>query len=210
MEIFIANLGNIAIIYSEMEHSQKSTPTQLGSKIRAIRKEKGLSLEQISAKSGVALATLSRMENGKGSGTFRTHQKVAEALGLTMPELYQGLDSAQDETVAIDSKSGEAEIFRYDEKASAVFLAKQIAGKQMLPQMILISEGGATSTEQYPLGTERWLFCLEGTVQVRVGEQSITLPSGGTLYFKASLAHQMKNTGAEAVKVISVTSPSVL
>lgn len=193
-----------------MEHSQSSAPTELGSKIRAIRKERGLSLEQLSAKSGVALATLSRMENGKGSGTFRTHRKVAEALGLTMPDLYQGLDSAQDETVAIDSKSGEAEIFRYDEKASAVFLAKQIAGKQMLPQMILILEDGATSAEQYPHGTERWLFCLEGTVQVRVGEQLVTLPAGGTLYFKASLTHQMKNTGAATAKVISVTSPSVL
>jgi transcriptional regulator with XRE-family HTH domain len=193
-----------------MKTPRESAPTELGSKVRAIRKECGLSLEQLSAKSGVALATLSRMENGKGSGTFRTHQKVAEALGLPLPDLYRGLDNNHEETVPIHSQSGEAEIFRYDEKASAVFLAKQIAGKQMLPQMILISEQGATSMEQYPLGTERWLFCLEGTVQVQVGEQSVTLPTGGTLYFKASLPHQMKNTGTAAAKVISVTSPSVL
>ena len=192
-----------------MENSSETT-TELGNRLRAIRKEQRLSLEQLAAKSGVALATLSRMENGKGSGTFKTHQKIAEALGLSLPKLYQGLDNMQEEPRVIDSKSNDAEIFRYDEKASAVFLAKQIAGKHMLPQMILISADGTTSLEQYPVGTERWLFCLEGAVDVEIGEQSVQLSSGGTLYFKGSLPHQMKNTGLVAAKVISVISPSVL
>ena len=64
---------------------------EFGRKIRTLRKEHGLSLEQLAAKSGVALATLSRIENGKGAGTFRTHQGIAVALGIELTEMYRDL-----------------------------------------------------------------------------------------------------------------------
>ncbi len=180
---------------------------QLGSRVRALRKERGLSLENLSAKSGVALATLSRMENGKGSGTFRTHQKLAEALGLSLSELYQNLQMEDAEAHLLEPRSEEAETFTYDEKASAILLAKQASTKQMLPQMIVLEPGGKTALEQYSLGTERWLFGLKGGVEVMVSSKSYKLLEGGTLYFKASLPHRIENRSHQAAKIISVTSP---
>ena len=135
---------------------------ELGFRIRSIRKENGLSLEELSDKSGVALATLSRIENGKGSGTFRTHRRIADALGLPITELYRGLQEPEEEAVVLGpSSSDEAETFTYDEKASAILLARQVTSKQMLPQLITLQAGGKTALEQYPSGTERWLFVLE-------------------------------------------------
>lgn len=182
----------------------------LGEKIRTIRKQRGLSLEQVSAKSGVALATLSRIENGKGSGTFRTHRKIAEAFGLPLTEFYRDLQSEEAEASVLATQSEEAESFTYDEKASAVFLARQLSGKQMLPQMIILQPGGRTALEEYLAGTERWLFGLEGTTRVQIGEKNYPLSSGESLYFKASLPHRFENTGGSEAKLISVTSPAIL
>lgn len=175
-----------------------------------LRKQQGLSLEQMAARSGVALATLSRLENGKGSGTFRTHQRIAEALGIRLTDMYRNLDEPEQEAVFIEPLTDEAEIFTYDEKASAILLTKQVSRKQMLPQLVVLEPGGKTSLEQYRKGTERWLFGLEGTTHVLVGERSYELPQGGTLYFKAVLPHQLQNNGSGTGKVISVTSPVVL
>ncbi len=172
-----------------------------------MRKERRLSLEQLAGKSGVALATLSRIENGKGSGTFRTHQKISEAFGLSLPDLYRDLRPQDQDAVLMDTEAEEAETFNYDEKASAVLLAKQLAGKQMLPQLILLQPGGKTTLEQYPAGTERWIFCLEGAVAAAVGPASYRISAGGTLYFKASLPHRFENADPAAAKLISVTSP---
>ncbi len=179
----------------------------LGSRLRSLRKERRLSLEQLSGKSGVALATLSRIENGKGSGTFRTHQKISEAFGLSLPEFYRDLRPQDQDTVLMEPGADETETFNYDEKASAILLAKQLPGKQMLPQMILLQTGGKTSLEQYPAGTERWVFCMEGAVAATVGSTSYRIAAGGTLYFKASLPHRFENTESAAAKLISVTSP---
>jgi uncharacterized cupin superfamily protein len=107
----------------------------------------------------------------------------------------------------MDTRADEVETFTYDEKASAVLLAKQLSGKQMLPQLIMLQPAGKTTLEQYPAGTERWVFCLEGEVSVAVGSASYRLAAEGTLYFKASLPHHFENTGQTAAKLLSVTSP---
>lgn len=179
----------------------------MGSRMRALRKQRQLSLEQLSAKSGVALATLSRIENGKGPGTFRTHQKLAEAFGLTLPDLYRNLEFEDSEPALLQSRS-EAEIFTYDEKATATLLARQSSTKQMFPQMLFLKPGGKTALEQYSAGTDRWFFGLEGSVAVTVGSKEYRLEAGGTLYFKASLPHRAENRSQRLAKVISVTSPA--
>ena len=175
-----------------------------------LRKQRGLSLEQVSAKSGVALATLSRLENGKGPGTFRTHRKIAEAFGLSLTDFYRDIQPQEQETSVLAAHSDDAESFTYDEKASAVFLARQLSRKQMLPQMIILQSGGRTALEEYPLGTERWVFALEGTIQIFIGEKTYPLSSGETLYFKASASHHFENSQKTEAKLISVTSPAVL
>ena len=182
-------------------------PAELGARIRSLRKERSLSLEEVSAKSGVALATLSRIENGKGSGTFRTHQRIADAFGLPLTELYRNLREQDREAHLLEAKSEEAETFTYDEKTSAILLAKQVSRKQMLPQMLILESGGKTTMEQYPPGTDRWIFGLEGSAEVTVGESAYRVSEGSTLYFRASLPHSFQNPGKQTAKLVSVTSP---
>ena len=182
----------------------------LGARIRMLRKEHGLSLEDLSGKSGVALATLSRIENGKGSGTFRTHQRIADALGLAITELYRNLQESEEEAILVQTEPEEAESFTYDEKASAILLTNQVANKQMLPQKIVLQPGAKTAPEQYRRGTERWIMGMEGTVEVTVRTRSYRIAPGSTLYFKASLAHQFHNASQAVAKIISVTSPAAL
>ena len=181
---------------------------ELGARIRAFRKERELSLEQLSQKSGVALATLSRLENGKGSGTFKTHQKIVEALEIPITDLYQDFEQPEEEAVVVESE--EAESFAYDDKASAIMLTTHVSSKRMLPQLLILQVGGKTVLEQYQKEAERWVFGLEGEMEVKVGEKSHLVSKGGTLYFKASLPHQFFNKGAATAKSILVTSPVVL
>lgn len=184
---------------------------QLGEHIRALRKEQGLSLEQLAEKSGVALATLSRLENGKHSGNFKTHQKIAEAMGLAVTDLYKGFDQPEQEATFLKQPGlKEAEAFTYNEKVSAIQLTSQIAGKKMFPQMLILQPGGKTSVEQYTRGTERWLLNLEGEIEVKVGDQNYRISKEGTLYFKASLPHQFLNPGKSTARCALVTTPVVL
>jgi len=164
----------------------------------------------LAKKSDVAVGSLSRIENSKGGGNFRTLEKVAEALKVSMAELYRGLEAPQKEADFMQPQAKDVQTFTYDEKSSAILLTSQVSKKNMLPQMIVLQPGGKTPKEQYPKGTERWLFCLEGEVDIKVGEENYRLSDGSTLYLDASVPHQFLNANGCVAKLISVTNPVVL
>ena len=182
----------------------------LGVRIRALRKERGLSLERLADKSDVAVGSLSRIENGKGGGNSRTIERVAEALKLSVAELYRGLETPPQQAALLEPAPKGAQTYTYDEKASAILLTTQVSKKNMLPQMIVLQPDGKTAKEQYPKGTERWIFGLEGEVEAKVGEQTYRISNGGTLYLDASVPHQFANANRHVAKLISVTNPVVL
>ena len=99
----------------------------LGVRIRALRKERGLSLERLADKSDVAVGSLSRIENGKGGGNSRTIERVAEALKVSMAELYRGLEALRQQAAVLDPAPKGAQTSTYDEKASAILLITQVS-----------------------------------------------------------------------------------
>jgi len=182
----------------------------LGERIRALRKERGLTLKDLAQRSGVAIGSLSRIERGKGSGNARTIEKIAEAFQIGVAELYRSVELPEERTTYLKPEPPSAQSFTYDEKATAILLTTQISKKRMLPQMIVLYPGGKTAKEQYPKGTERWLLGLEGEAEVEVGEARYRLSPGSTLYLDASLAHRLKNSDRRVAKIISVTHPAIL
>ncbi len=182
----------------------------VGERVRQLRKKQQLSLEELAQRSGLALATLSRLENGKQPGNFRTHQKIAEVLGVPVTDLYKGLEKTELQPTVVQEDSPEAERFTYEEKASAILLARQVSGRRILPQLLILQPQGKTAVEEYRPGTERWLYGLEGHMEVRVGRQRYRVGEGQALSFQASVEHQFRNVGRSVAKGILITSPVVL
>lgn len=56
-------------------------------RLKSIREEKGLTQQQLSDRSGVSVRTIQNYESGSYSPRFGIVDKLAEALGVTSPEL---------------------------------------------------------------------------------------------------------------------------
>ena len=181
----------------------------VGEIIHKKRKEKKMTLLELSEKSGVALATLSRMENGKMTGTLQSHIDICKALEITLPELYMDLPASK-KTLEVKTKKPVAEARMHDRKFSSEILVANAAAKKMMPALIKIEKGARTQGEENRSGVEKFIYILEGKVEVKIGEEIYNLGSGDTLYFDSSLAHQFKNTGAAEARLISVTCPPTL
>ena len=82
----------------------------LGQRIRTLRKAKGLTLVEISEKTGVAQATLSRIETGTMVGTVECHEKIAETLGIGLAELYSGVDKRYEQIARQDKDPAKSPI----------------------------------------------------------------------------------------------------
>ena len=62
--------------------------SDFGERLRALRKDRQMTLQQASKVTGVAQSTLSKMENNQLSPTFNLMQKLAVGLGIDMPQLF--------------------------------------------------------------------------------------------------------------------------
>ncbi len=178
----------------------------IGSKIRQLRQDVGLTLEELSKKSGIALATLSRIENEKMIGTLESHMKISKALGITLPQLYAGLEGDKKEAV-VQKETLRAEVFVHNKKSSSEMLTSKVLAKKMMPIMIKIQPNGATVKEESKLGTEKFIYMFDGEIEAVIGDEKFKLTKGDTLYFNASLSHQLKNIGNTEAKCICVSSP---
>lgn len=181
----------------------------IGNIIRRLRKERKMTLSELSERSGVALATLSRMEHGRMTGTLKSHMRICEALGITLPEFYRELSPAG-QAVQARTREDKPDIFVHDKKHSIEVLASRILNKKMMPILIKLEKSASTREERMKAGVERFIYVLEGKVEAAIGEEHYTLAKGDTLYFGSSLPHSFKNAGQSESRLVCVTCPPVI
>jgi len=94
----------------------------IGEKIHKLRKEKNMTLLELSEKSGVALATLSRMENGRMTGTVESHVNICKALDVSIADIYKDLPGSP-EKVEVQTREDGTEVFIHNKRASSEMLS---------------------------------------------------------------------------------------
>ena len=184
----------------------------VGERLRALRQARKMTLVSLAKVAGVDVATISRIETGKMSGTLESHIRLANALGSKLTELYAGIEeirAARAATVLPSTQRKDVYVHEAG-KSSITLLTSDIMQKQLMPVLVTVQAGGTTQREEAKVGTEKFLYVLEGTLEARVGDETHVLKRGSSLYLDAAVPHSFKNTGRTAAKFIAVVTPPVL
>ena len=181
----------------------------LGERIRSLRKSRHMTIMDVAKSTGIDQATLSRIENGKMTGTLDSHRRIAEVLGLRLPELYETV--MQQIAHAKDKKAlQKLETFSHSSGAVAELLTTASLQKKMMPVLLRLRTKGHTETEEYPVPTERFIYIVKGAVELRLGKESKNLKQNEGLYFNGSVPHQIWNRHKSESCLVSVITPSSL
>ena len=184
----------------------------IGDKLRSLRKSRKVTLVELAKSSGVDAATISRIETGRMTGTLESHVKLARGLGVKLTDLFLGIEEAQArKAVSVQGRGGRSEVYVYETgKSSMAMLTADVLQKKLMPALITIEPGGSTHKEENRVGTEKFLYVLEGELEAKVGQETHRLKRGSSLYFDSSLPHQLKNIGHKTIRCLSVVTPPVL
>ena len=112
-----------------------------------------------------------------------------------------GLHDGQQNAIIDFGNDKNTDVFTHSDEASFEILTKNIMNKKMMPTLVRIEEGGKTNKEQSQGGAEKFIFVLDGHVEINVNNQVFILHKYNTLYFDASLPHHFRNTGKGAAKI---------
>ena len=181
----------------------------IGKRLKELRKAQGMSLSELAEKSGVQIATLSRIEHLKMTGTLESHMNIARALGIDITHLYTDIIKDREKVDFQGSRSA-TDVFVHSDKSSYDILTSKVLSKKMMPILLKIEPGGKTNKEQNQIGAEKFIFVLDGKIEAAIGSETYALSKSNTLYFDASLEHHFINIGKSTAKVLCVATPVAL
>lgn len=181
---------------------------RLGTRLRDLRRHHGWTLRDLSARSGLAVSTLSKVERNQMSLTFDRVVQLAEGLGVGVAELFA--PNAPEPAVTARravSRPGEG-VLQTTSNYDYRYLCTDIAHKRMVP--ILARIRARSMVEFGPLvrhAGEEFIYVLEGEVEVHTEHYDVArLPPGGSIYLDSTMGHAyLAACGGEAL-VIAVCS----
>ena len=98
----------------------------IGNRLKQLRKDHDLTLDQLSKKTGVAKSTLSEIENGNADPHFRTVERITFGLGLSVQVLFNDAPSSSYLSRLVENMSNE-------DKTKLYQIARIMLGKELEP-----------------------------------------------------------------------------
>jgi transcriptional regulator with XRE-family HTH domain len=177
---------------------------RMGSVLKRARRDKGLTLEDLSSRCGYSKALISRIENDSVSPSIASLTKISEALNLTLYDIFANVEI--DEPTILRRRDRQ-KFSALNGQHEMEFLTTGTTGRLMQPLLITL-EGAADSwggTDTY--NGEEFFVVLEGKAEVLVGENRHVLKAGDSIYFRSTIAHTYKGLGRGKTVSLAVTYP---
>lgn len=192
---------------SNDQGAEKIEPVKLGQRLKEIRKSFGLTLEEVSKKTGLARSTLSKIENEQISPTFQAMQKLTIGLQIDLPQLF-----APPKQV---SATGRRDITRNEEgKAHPTstyeheLLATQLTNKKMMPFKSRVrARDFADYSDWIRHDGDEFLLVLSGEITFfSEFYEPVTLNEGDSVYYDANMGHMLISSSEEDALILWVTA----
>jgi len=165
----------------------------LGERIRTARQMRSLSLDDISSRTGIDVATLNRMESNEILPPLGQLIKLGKALDMKMGYF---ISPGVDKPVTVVRKGQGQAVARYGKKKSQQFgytyesLAPEKADRMMEPFIVTLLP---TDVEEFSAHDgQEFIYVLEGDMKVRIGDRTETLHPGDAIYYDSNQPHLVK------------------
>jgi len=173
------------------ESREKVLEVAIGREIRSFRKNQGVTVSELSDRTGLSIGMLSKIENGNTSPSLTTLQLLANALNVSLTAFFRRFE---EDRIAVHTKSGEGvELEREGTRANHQYnllghIGANSSGVIVEPYLITLSDESDVFPTFQHAGIET-IHMLEGVVDYRHGNDVYKLEAGDTLFFDADAPH---------------------
>ncbi|MCP4720847.1 MAG: helix-turn-helix transcriptional regulator [Desulfobacteraceae bacterium] len=163
---------------------------EVGTRIRQLRRERGISLEDLSSLTGFEICDLEDIENGKQKPQLGTVMKLSKALDSAVGRLVSGLGT---KLYSITRKDDRKQVARSASKTnkknvySYMSLAPEVQGRHM--EALIIQLEKSEEKEISVHNGEEFIFVLEGVANLTIANESYDLEPGDSAYYLSTTSH---------------------
>ena len=180
----------------------------VGLAVKAERSLLGMTLADLSARSGVSTPMISKIERGGVSASLSTLNALAQSMGVPIINFFAGTVEINEVSLV---RAGEGIAVR---RAGSTYghsyklLSKVATANVDFESYLITLDDSVTGTPIFQHAGVEFMHILQGTLSYRVGEDVYTLMPGDTLTFEATVPHgPVHKDSAPSVFVTVIARP---
>lgn len=180
----------------------------VGERIKALRENQGISLEQLAERAGLAIEQIDRIENNIDLPSLAPLIKIARVLGVRLgtflddqEELGPVVCRKREATDSISFSNNAIQSRKHMEYHS---LSKSKADRHMEPFIIDVTP---TDDNAFVLSShegEEFIMVMSGTMEISYGKHTYLLEEGDSIYYDSIVPHHVHAYQGQAAKILAV------
>ena len=181
----------------------------VGEKIKALREDKSISIEELAQRSGLAIEQVERIENNIDIPSLAPLIKIARVLGVRLGTF---LDDATQNTPVVARAGRSEQIVRFSgncktpQRSILEFssLASNKLDRHMEPFLIDVHPLGCADINLSAHEGEEFIYVLKGQIEIMYGKEQYTLNVGDSIYYDSVIPHHVHAFGEQEAQILAV------
>lgn len=171
----------------------------LSRNVRALRQGKHLTLDALATQAGISRGMLVQIEHGRTNPSLATLCRLANALGVPLPQL---LDVGAPAMVQVVPREDNVVLWEGESGGEGRMLS---ASKEPWPLELWefrLAPGEKYKANPQPVGAVEMVYVLAGRLTLQVEDDTVQAPAGDTVVFHPDRDHEYRNAGNEWLHMV--------
>jgi len=167
---------------------------EVGPRLRGLRRERGITLAELSLQTDISVSTLSRLESGRRRANLELLLPLARAYQVPLDQLVGAPPTG-------DPRVRSRPINR---NGMTMYPLTRRAGGLQAYKLVIPGGRGEKAPDPRTHEGYEWLYVLGGRLRLVLGEHDLILSPGEAAEFDTRVPHWFTNGGPEPVEVLSL------
>jgi transcriptional regulator with XRE-family HTH domain len=180
----------------------KESP-KVGARIRSLRRERGLTIEQLALATGLTKGFISQLERDRTAPSLSSIARICDALGIRLGAIFErepapALVRRHERTIVDNLFPTQSHLLSSRDERRFQAIESEVA------------PGAGAGEELYSLpGEMEFVYVLEGRLELKVSDEVHVLEEGDALTYQLSKPHTWRNpSDSQSLRVLWVAVPN--
>ena len=182
--------------------ARNDTP-KVGARVRSLRRERGLTIEQLAAATGLTKGFISQLERDRTAPSLSSIARICDALGVRLSHIFE-----REPAPALVRRHERPSVDSYVATDNHLLSSADESRFQAIESHV--APGAGAGDELYSLpGEMEFVYVLEGSLELRVGDETHVLHEGDAITYPLAKPHTWRNASdTDSLRVLWVSVPN--
>lgn len=176
----------------------------IGGQLREIRRQKGLTIQELSDATNVSKGMLSKIENGRTVPSLSTLSTITAALNIDLSHFFNNIESNNSFKYILRKKTEYKEIEKEDRQGFLYKLIHSQPVKDFVIETVVLEIKPGAKRERVTTDAYEYKYILEGEVVYVIGDDEIPMEAGDSILFDGRIPHLPVNISSQKTVMLVV------